>query len=120
MHNTETKYKETYKETQELRSTLENVKATSEKSEEQIKLKDEEIKNLNFTRKLSVENEVKLQRINQQLEMEVKDLKSKSKGSSKESQLPYPCDKCESTFKTAGLLIRHVKSQHENLPVSRP
>ena len=34
------------------------------------------------------------------------------------SKLTYPCDKCESTFKTAGLLVKHVKSQHENQPDS--
>lgn len=124
-HNMENKYKETHDDNQKLRATLENVKESLEESEretfhEQIKLKDDEIKNLNITRKLIADNEIKLRRINLQLEKEVKDLKSQSIGSSKQSQLPYPCDKCESTFKTAGLLIRHVKSEHQNLPVTRP
>ena len=39
----------------------------------------------------------------------------KYKTSSKGGELPSPCEKFTSTFKTAGLLIKHVKSQHENL-----
>jgi chromosome segregation ATPase len=123
-HNMENKYKKTHDENKILRATLANVKESLEESgretfQEQIKLKDDEIKNLNITRKLSADNEIKLRRINLQLEKEMKDLKSQSIGSSNQTQLPYPCDKCEATFKTAGLLIRHVKSEHQNLPVTR-
>ena len=94
--------------------------STKETFEEKLKIKNMEIKSLMFSRKVSVDNGMKLQRINQQLEKEVKDLKVKLKVSSKESKQPFPCDKCDSSYKTAGLLIRHVKTEHENLPASRP
>ena len=82
--------------------------------EEKIKMKDNEIESLVLTRKVSLEYVGKLQKINQDLEQRMKDLKSK------ETKLPFPCDRCDSTFQTAGKLIRHVKSEHENLPVLRP
>ena len=71
---------------------------------------------MKITRKLSVDHVVKLEQINQQLEKEVEDLK-RNKVLSKVTELPYPCDKCDSTFKTAGLLVRHVKEKHGNQPV---
>ena len=73
-----------------------------------------------LTRKVSVENATKLQQLNQKLEKEIEEMRAKINLPTKESKLPYPCDKCECTFKTAGLLIRHVKSDHENMPVNRP
>ena len=82
--------------------------------EEKIKIKDNEIEGLVLTRKVSLEYVGKLQKINQDLEQRMKDLKSK------ETKLPFPCDRCDSTFQTAGKLIRRMKSEYENLPVLRP
>ena len=67
-----------------------------------------------FSLKVSVDNGKKL-KLNQQLEREVKDLKVKMKVVSAEGKQPFPCDKCDLSYKTAGLLIRH-----ENLPTTRP
>ena len=78
-------------------------------------MKDKEIGSLTLTNRMSVENGTKLQKTNQQLEQELQELKIKNKTSSKDSELPYPCDKCSSTYKTAGLLIKHVKSEHEDM-----
>ena len=112
------------KENQALRVNLEekkiSEKADMENYDDQIKMKNQEIKSLILTRKICVENATKLQQVNQQLEKEIEELKLKKTAPNKESKLPYPCDKCDFTFKTAGLLIRHVKSDHENMPVFRP
>ena len=94
-------------------------KAAIENHDDQMKKKNEEIKSSILTRKISVENETKLQQLNQTLEKEIEEIKVKN-APTKESKLPYPCHKCECTFKTAGLLIRHVKNDHENTPVYRP
>ena len=71
-----------------------------------------------------MDNLTKLQKFNQQMQNEISDLKEKNKVNCKEqeneSELPYPCDKCNSSYKTAGLLVKHVKNEHENLPVPRP
>ena len=85
------------------------------KIDDKIKIKDEEIRSLAQSKRISVENETKLQKNNHLLQKEVQELKMKYKTSSTDGELLYPCDKCTSTFKTAGLLIKHVKSQHENL-----
>ena len=89
-------------------------------NDEKMKLKDEEIKRLIFTRKLSVHNGIKLHEKIQKLESEIIGLKNNKTPSSLNTNLPFPCDKCESTFKTAGLLIGHVKSDHKKLPYKRP
>ena len=103
-----------------LKANLENVKPSEREKldeyERKIKIKEKEIESLKITRKLSVDHVVKLEQINQQLEKEVEDLK-RNKVLSKVTELPYPCDKCDSTFKTAGLLVRHVKEKHGNQPV---
>ena len=91
-----------------------------EEHEEQLKLKDMEIKSLMFTRKVCVDNASKLQKTNINLEKEIKDLKQKIEKDCTESVLPYPCDKCDLTYKTAGLLVRHVRKEHQNLPGTRP
>ena len=78
------------------------------------------MKSLMFSRKVSVDNGTKLKKLKQQLEKEVKDLKVKMKIVSAESNQPFPCDKCDSPNKTAGFIIRHVKTEHENLPPTRP
>ena len=85
-----------------------------------MKKKDEEIKSLNLTRKVSLENTTKLQQLNQKLEKEIEEVKVRKNPPTKETKLAYPCDKFECTFRTAGLLIKHVKSDHEIMPVSRP
>jgi DNA repair exonuclease SbcCD ATPase subunit len=114
------------KENKVLKVNLENMskaeKAAIKKSDDQIELKNQEIKSLTLTRKIGVESTVKLKQINEQLEKEIGELKLKENVPNKESfpKLPYPCDKCESTFKSAGLLIKHVKSEHQNTPASRP
>ena len=103
-----------------LKANLENIKPSEREKldeyERKIKIKEKEIESLKITRKLSVDHVVKLEQINQQLEKEVEDLK-RNKVLSKVTELPYPCDKCDSTFKTAGLLVRHVKEKHGNQPV---
>ena len=107
--------KNTNKENQVLRVNLEkksiSEKAAIENHDDQMKKKNEEIKSLILTRKVSVENATKLQHLNQTLEKEIEEIKVKN-APTKESKLPYPCDKCECTFRTAGLLIKHVKSDH--------
>ena len=90
------------------------------KHKKEIKLKDEEISRLIVTRKICVENATKLQEKNRRLENEIKELKEKTNPSESEKHLPFPCDKCHLTFKTAGLLIKHVKTDHESLPRTRP
>ena len=63
-----------------------------------------------------------MQRFYQQLQQEIKDLKMHKKLTYKdrESENPYPWDKCKKCYKSAGLLVRHVKDEHEPLPVTRP
>ena len=73
--------------------------------EEYVRVKDKKVKNL--------------LEFNCQLETQVKDLEKKEV-LCKNITLPYPCDKCESAFQTAGLLVKHVQKKHENMPVPRP
>ena len=73
-----------------------------------------------MTRKICVENATKLKAKIEKLEKELKELKEKGKPSNAEKDLPYPCDKCDDTYKTAGLLIKHVKDVHTNLLAYRP
>ena len=65
----------TSNENQVLRVNLEkksiSEKAAIEKHDDQMKTKNEEIKSLIFTRKVSVENATKLQQLNQKLEKEI-------------------------------------------------
>ena len=91
-----------------------NEKGDKTKKDEEIKLKDEEIQRLTCTRKISVENGIRLHEKNRKLESEIKELKEKKGHSSTKNNLPYPCDKCDSNFKTPGLLLKHVKSNHGN------
>ena len=112
-------------ENKELKAKTEERKENSDKflkeeHEERLKIKDMEIKSLIFTRKISVDNASKLQRINIKIEKEIKDLKEKIRDDCTESALPYPCDKCDLTFQTTGLLVRHVRKEHQNLPGTRP
>ena len=102
----------------DLKNAKDSEKEKLNKNEERLKLKDMEIKSLFLTRKVSVDNLVKLQKMNQNLEKENKDLK-KAEVVCKEN-LPFPCDKCVESFQTAGNLVKHVKNQHENLPNFRP
>ena len=102
----------------DLKNAKDSEKEKLNKNEERLKLKDMEIKSLFLTRKVSVDNLVKLQKMNQNLEKENKDLK-KAEVACKEN-LPFPCDKCVESFQTAGNLVKHVKNQHENLPNFRP
>ena len=95
-------------------------KSMKESYEGQLRIKDMEIKSLISTRRVCVENASKLLKTNQKLENEIKDLKVNNKVPCKENEKPYPCDKCDSTFKTASLLVKHVTREHEYLPFSRP
>ena len=96
-----------------------------------------EIKSFFLTRKVSVDNIVKLLKINQQLEKELKELNKteqkelnelkkneqkefKELRKTKQLELPYPCDKCSFAFRSAGTLVKHVQDHHEKLPKSRP
>ena len=95
-------------------------KAAMVNYDDQIKMKNGEIKSLISSKNVSVENATKVQQLNQKLEKEIEEMKAKKDQPAKEIKLPYPCDKCECSFKSAGLLIRHVKSDHENMPGYRP
>ena len=108
------------KENKVLRESLKE-KSNSEKAslksfEDQMKLKNEEIKSLGLTRKICVDNATKLQIANQKLENEIEELKLNKTAPIDDIKLPYPCDKCNSTFKSAALLIKHVKRDHGNTP----
>lgn len=98
-----------------LKANLEKVKSSqTEKQnelEETIEVKNKELKTLINTRKLSVEQLVRLQERNQKLEEELRDLK-KFKAVHEKTEMPYLCDKCSCTFRTAGLLVKHVENQH--------
>ena len=114
-------------ENKELRVQVEEMRESCDDSmnqtlEGQLKVKNLEIKSLTFSRKISVDNVTKLQRFNQELQQEIKDLKVQKKIACKENESdnPYPCDKCNKNYKTAGLLVKHVKIEHENLPDTRP
>lgn len=109
------------KEIETLKADFKSRKETEHKEfGEEMKFKDEEIKRLTITRKISVENGTKLHERNKSLEKELKELKEKKNSLIPLKDLPYPCDKCDRTFKTAGLLVKHVKNDHENLPACRP
>ena len=95
-------------------------KAAMENYDDQIKMKNGEIKSLILTKNVSVENATKVQQLNQKLEKEIEEMKAKKDQPAKEIKLPYPCDKCNFTFKTAALLIRQIKKEHGNTPVVRP
>ena len=73
-----------------------------------------------LTRKNSVDNATKLQIANQKLEKGMEKLKLNKTAPINEIKLPYPCDKCNFTFKTAALLIRQIKKEHGNTPLVRP
>ena len=92
-----------------LKAKLEDAKSSlkvgKEDFENQTKIKESEVKNL--------------KEIIQKLENRVQ-VVEKKEAMCKEIQLPFPCDKCESTFQTAGLLVVHVKNQHRTMPLSRP
>ena len=77
-----------------------------------IKEKDEEIESLYLTGKITVDNGTKLLEINKQLEKEVRELKTNCVKSNKDDELKYSCDKCDNSFKTAGLQRRHIKNEH--------
>ena len=67
-------------ENKELKVSIKLVDETADKIskdtvEGQLKIKDMEIKSLTFTRKVSMDNALKLQRINLQLESKSKNLK---------------------------------------------
>ena len=110
MVETESQSKKAYEENGSLRAKLEKEKDAMNKIDDKIKMKDEEIRSLVLSKRIKVENETKLQKNNHLLQKEVQELKMKYKTSSTDGELLYPCDKCTSTFKTAGLLIKHVKS----------
>ena len=71
-----------------------------------IKEKDEEIE-------ISADNGTKLLEIKKHLENEIKELKDNGAKSSIDVELKYSCNKCDNNFKTAGLLRRHIKNEHE-------
>ena len=100
-----------------LRTNLEHKIETLEKADDNIKLKSEEIKRLTLTRKISVENGVRVQEKTKHLEHEMKQLKETKIISSFKTKLdlPYPCDKCERTFQTAAILVKHVKNEHASI-----
>ena len=78
-----------------------------------IEDKDEEIESLYFSRKMSVDNGTKLLEIKKRLENEIKELKNNCAKSNKDVELKYTCDKCDDYFKSAGLIRRHNKNEHE-------
>jgi hypothetical protein len=109
------------KETKVLRVNLEE-QSISDKSalknvEDQVKLKNQEIKSLVLTRKISVDNATKPQIANKKLEKDMEELKLNKTSPIDEIKLPYPCDKWNFTFKSAALSIKHVKKEHGNTPV---
>ena len=78
-----------------------------------IEKKDEEIESLFLSRKMSVDNGKKLLEIKKHLENEIKELKDNGAKSSIDVELKYSCNKCDNNFKTAGLLRRHIKNEHD-------
>ena len=74
-----------------LRANLEKEKASIDDDDDGIKMKDDEIRSLTLTIRISVENATTLHKNNQQLEQDIQELKMKNKTSSKDSELPYPC-----------------------------
>ena len=109
VRESEAEYK---RQVETLRLNVEQLKSDQIK---QDGLKYEEIKRL-ILKKNNLENGVHLQKNDEKLKTEMKKLKEKNKVSGCEKSLPFPCDKCNLTFKTAGILIKHVKSHHDLLP----
>ena len=107
------------KENYSLKANLERITFTLKENmdsfEQKIKVKDEKVKSL----LISVDNFAKLKETNQKLEISNEDLKKKM-GEFKDAELPFPCDRCGLNFKTAGLLVKHVKTHHETMPRTRP
>ena len=58
--------------------------------DDKIKMKDEEIRGLALPKRISVQNETKVQKNNHLLEKEIQKSKMRFKTSSKDSTLPYP------------------------------
>ena len=106
MGEIESQTKKTTEENNLLKANLENAKAAIDKFDDILKMKDEEIRRLTLKENISEDHSI------QQSEEHFQEIKIKNITSSKDSEFPYPCDKCTSTFKTAGLLIKHVKSEH--------
>ena len=92
----------------EYKRQIETLRLNAEQSKsDQMKrdgLKYEEVKRLILKKNNLQENDEKIQ------------TEDKNKVSGYEKSLPFPCDKCNLTFKTAGILIKHVKSDHDLLP----
>ena len=85
-----------------------------------IKETDEEIESLFILRKVSLENTTKLLEIKKMLKKEIIELKETCENSSKDDAVRYQCDKCEHNFKTAGLLRRHIKNEHDKFALVIP
>ena len=115
MAEIESQTKKTTEENNCLKANLEKAKVAIDKFDDILKMKDEEIKSLTLTERISEESATFLDHSNQQLDQDFQYIKMKNITTSKDSELPYPCDKCTSTFKTAGLLIKHVQNEHTSL-----
>ena len=80
---------------------------------EKVKQKDNEIENLYLIIKNNTLKGTEMLKVNEKLEKEVEELKEISKNPIKECEYNYQCDECLKRFKTAGLLRRHNKNDHE-------
>ena len=87
---------------------------------EKVKQKDNEIENLYLILKNNTLKGTEMLKVNEELEKEVEELKEISKNPIKECEYNYQCDECLKRFKTAGLLRRHNKNDHEKLALLRP
>ena len=78
-----------------------------------VKQKDTEIENLYLIFKKNSDNGTEMLKVNEKLDKKVKELKVVITNSVGEGENKYQCDNCENGFKTAGLLRRHHKNEHE-------
>ena len=78
-----------------------------------VKQKDTEIENLYLILKKNSDNGSEMLKVNEKLDKQVEQLKEIIKNSVEVGENKYQCDNCENGFKTAGLLRRHQKNEHE-------
>ena len=78
-----------------------------------VKQKDTEIENLYLILRKNSDNGSELLKVNEKLDKQVEQLKEIIKNSVEVGENKYQCDNCENGFKTAGLLRRHHKNEHE-------